>query len=95
MERIKADSKWLRAFYKHSLDDSDKTVEMINDVLKWRQDFDCNGKTKTKIYFQKNLIFKGLLIPGKLPVPEELFKKGALFKRNEDIRCNPLRRLIN
>lgn len=48
VERIKADSKWLRAFYKHSLDDSDKTVEMINDVLKWRQDFDCNSKFKKK-----------------------------------------------
>ncbi|CAF0743056.1 unnamed protein product [Brachionus calyciflorus] len=74
IDRIKADSNWLRAFYKHSLMNSDRTVDMVNDVLKWRKDFNCNE----------------LLTPGKLPVPEELFKKGALFKRNEDLQCNPL-----
>ncbi|RNA36023.1 Motile sperm domain-containing 2 [Brachionus plicatilis] len=78
VERIKANGSWIRAFYKHSLLDQDRAVEMIHDVLKWRKDFDCNG----------------LLTPGKLPVPEELFKKGAIFKRNEDIQCNPLLHFI-
>ena len=36
---------------------------------------------------------KELLTPGKLPFPEELFNKGALFMKNEDINCIPMREL--
>ncbi len=31
-----------------------------------------------------------LLIPGKLAVTEELFQKGLIFMRNDDINCIPM-----
>ena len=44
VERIKKDTCWVRAFYKHSQENSDKTVNMINEVLIWRKEFNANGK---------------------------------------------------
>ena len=29
-------------------------------------------------------------MPGKVPFPEELLKRGALFMKNEDINCIPM-----
>jgi hypothetical protein len=43
-------------------------------VLLWRKEFDANN----------------LVTPNKLPVSEELLKKGGIFMRNEDINCIPM-----
>ena len=74
LERIKRDSNWLRAFYKHAICDDAKTVTMVHDVLTWRKQFEAND----------------LLTPGKYPFPEEMLTKGYIFVRNEDINCQPL-----
>jgi hypothetical protein len=43
LERINKDTKWIRAFYKHSLENSERTVGMIDEVLTWRKKFNANG----------------------------------------------------
>lgn len=43
VDRIRNSTKWVRAFYKHSLDDHHKTVSMIDEVLIWRKKFNANG----------------------------------------------------
>ena len=43
IERIKNDNEWVKAFYKHSNENHDKTVAMIHEVLSWRQDFEANS----------------------------------------------------
>lgn len=78
IERIKNDNEWIKAFYKHSNENNDKTVAMIHEVLSWRQEFEANN----------------LLVPGKVPFPEELLKRGALFMKNEDINCIPMLHFI-
>ncbi len=34
--------------------------------------------------------FQDLIVSGKPPVSEDLFKKGAMFYKNEDINCIPM-----
>ena len=43
MDRIKKDTHWIRAFYKHSQENPTKTVNAINEVLLWRVEFDANS----------------------------------------------------
>ena len=43
LERINKDTKWIRAFYKHSLENNERTVNMIDEVLTWRKKFNANG----------------------------------------------------
>lgn len=43
LQRLKKDTAWLRAFYKHGFSNHDKTVSLIHDVLVWRKDFDANS----------------------------------------------------
>lgn len=51
---------------------------MIDEVLTWRNEFGTNN----------------LLVSGKAPVSEELFKKGGMFMKNEDINCIPMRKIF-
>ena len=76
LDRLKSDKNnaWMRAFAKHGFDNFDKTVAIMNDVLKWRKDFGANE----------------LLVPGKFPFGEELFTRGAMFKRNVDKQMHSL-----
>lgn len=74
LERIRRDNDWLKAFYKYSEQDETRTVNMLDEVLTWRNEFGAND----------------LLVSGKPPVAEEMFKKGGLFYRNEDINCTPM-----
>ena len=95
---FKIDTKWIKAFYKHSLGVNEKTVSMINEVLTWRKKFNANGLTTFIIYFYyvkkkfKKRKFKkfwlDLLKPG--VIPEELFQLGAMFYRNKDKHGFPL-----
>lgn len=78
LERLQKDNEWIKAFYRHSIEDIDKTLTLIDEVLVWRKALDINS----------------LLKPGKLPVDEELFKKGLVFVRNEDINCIPMMHFI-
>ncbi|CAF0941452.1 unnamed protein product, partial [Brachionus calyciflorus] len=68
IERIKKDTKWVKAFHKHSIGDIDKAVNMIDEVLIWRKEFGANE----------------LLTPGRLPFNEKFLEMGALFKRHKD-----------
>jgi len=43
LDRIEKDNKWIRAFYEHSFENKDKTVNMIDEVLLWRKKFNANG----------------------------------------------------
>jgi len=42
------------------------------------------------MFFFYYCLFLDLCIPGKLPVSEEILKKGGIFMRNEDINCIPM-----
>ena len=75
MERLRENNDWIAAFYKYAEEKPEKTVSMLDEVLAWRNEFGTNN----------------LLVSGKPPVPEELFKKGGMFMRNEDINCIPMR----
>jgi hypothetical protein len=43
LERITTGTDWIRAMYKHSQENNDRTVNTINEVLCWRKDFMANG----------------------------------------------------
>lgn len=43
VERIKKDTHWIRAFYKHNQENPVKTCNAIHDVLLWRKEFDANS----------------------------------------------------
>ncbi len=49
-----------------------------------------NELLKYNSYFK----YLDLCTPGKLPVSEEIFKKGGIFMRNEDINCIPMCKFI-
>jgi len=74
LERLRENNDWIAAFYKYAEEKPEKTVSMLDEVLAWRNEFGTNN----------------LLVSGKPPVPEELFKKGGMFMRNEDINCIPM-----
>ncbi|RNA36026.1 motile sperm domain-containing 2 [Brachionus plicatilis] len=68
VERIRQNTKWLLAFYKHAFANPDRAVDLIDEVLTWRKEFGAND----------------FLTPGKLPFSESILEIGALFKRNKD-----------
>ncbi|CAF0743075.1 unnamed protein product [Brachionus calyciflorus] len=74
IERIKKDTKWIKAFHKHSIDDQEKTVNMIDEVLTWRKQFGANE----------------LLTPGKLPFNQKFLEMGIFFKRHKDRNGLPI-----
>ena len=76
IQRLKSGTDWVKAFCKHGFNNMDKTVSLMNEVLKWRKEFGAND----------------LLLPGKYPFPEHLFQRGALFKRNTDKKSQALSR---
>jgi hypothetical protein len=43
VERVKKNTDWVRCFFKHGLGDSDKTVQVADDVLTWRNTFNANS----------------------------------------------------
>jgi len=78
LERLKKDNEWIKAFYRQSMEDNEKTLCLIDEVLAWRKFSDVNN----------------IIIPGRLPVSEELFQKGFIFMRNDDINCIPMMHFI-
>jgi hypothetical protein len=50
----------------------------MNDVLTWRKEFGANS----------------LVVPKKLAVSEEFFKKGGIFQRNHDKNGTPIIHII-
>lgn len=78
LERLKKDNDWIKAFYRHSMEEVDTAICLVDEVFTWRKNNDINS----------------LLTPGKLPVNEELFKKGLIFVKNEDINCIPMLHFI-
>lgn len=44
LERINKNNEWIKAFYKNGLDDHHKAVDLMDEVLTWRQKFGANGK---------------------------------------------------
>lgn len=71
LERLRKNNDWLKAFYKYAQENHERTVNMLDEVLIWRNEFGCND----------------LLVGDDFPVPEEMFKRGGMFVRNEDINC--------
>lgn len=71
IDRLQKDNEWIKAFYRHSMEDIETTISLMDEVLTWRMSQDINN----------------LILPGKLCVNEEMFKKGMIFVRNEDINC--------
>ncbi len=71
---MKSTNEWIKAFYRHANEDVENAISLVDEVLTWRKNSDINS----------------LLLPGKLPVSEELFKKGLIFVKNEDINCIPM-----
>lgn len=78
IERLEKDNEWVKAFYRHSMEEVDTTICLIDEVLTWRKNTEINN----------------LIIPGKLAVNEEMFKKGMIFVRNEDINCIPMMHFV-
>ena len=99
--RLRASNDWLKAFYKFSGETPERTLPMLDEVLTWRNEFGTNGKILPFLLFHLFLFQDFMSIMAKLnyidllksrepPVPEELFKKGAMFMKNEDINCVPI-----
>jgi hypothetical protein len=44
LDKLRRNNEWLKAFYKYSQEDHEKTIIMMNEVLTWRSEFGCNGK---------------------------------------------------
>lgn len=78
IDRLNKDNDWIKAFYRHSSEDVEAAIALVDEVFTWRKLTDTNS----------------LLVPGKLPVGEELFKKGLIFVKNEDINCIPMMHFI-
>lgn len=74
IDRLRKDNEWVKAFYQHSMEEVDTTICLMDEVLIWRE------KSETH----------SLLTPGKMPVSEDLFRKGLIYVRNEDINCIPM-----
>ena len=68
MERINKNNDWIKAFHKHSLGDHNKSVDLVNETLKWRKRFGAND----------------LLKPGKLPFDKAMLADANMFMRNKD-----------
>ena len=43
LERISSNTDWIRAMYKHSQENNEKTTNSIHEVLSWRQEFEANS----------------------------------------------------
>lgn len=43
VERIRRNATWVRAFYRHSLANNEKTISTIHEVLMWRKNIGING----------------------------------------------------
>jgi hypothetical protein len=78
LERLKNNNDWIKAFYRHSNEDVETAIALVDEVFTWRKNTDTNS----------------LILPGKLPVGEELFKKGLIFVKNEDINCIPMSKFL-
>ncbi len=78
LERLKTNNDWIKAFYRHSNEDVETAIALVDEVFTWRKNTDTNS----------------LILPGKLPVGEELFKKGLIFVKNEDINCIPMSKFL-
>lgn len=74
LERLRKDNLWVRAFFKHGLEDTHKTASVINESLTWRKQFGAND----------------LLASDKYPFDEKLLLKGQLFFRNKDKNGYPI-----
>lgn len=74
LERVRRNNEWVKAFYKYSQENHEKCVSMLDEVLTWRNEFGSND----------------LVVSEKPPVSEEMFKKGGIFYKNEDINCTPM-----
>ena len=78
LERVKKDSNWLRAFYKHSIANNEKTVAMAHDVLSWRKEFEANGNA-TCLKFSRWRLFI-------LNFPSRFYLKICSLQRNCRLR---------
>ena len=61
IQRLTRDNEWLKAFYKHSQQINDKTVDMLNEVLSWRKEFNANCKITLLMIFFLSMIFLSLV----------------------------------
>lgn len=43
LERVNKDNEWMKAFHKHGLEDHNKTVDVMDEILTWRKNFGANG----------------------------------------------------
>lgn len=44
LDRLRRDNQWIKAFYKYSQESQEKAVNMLDEVLAWRNEFGSNGK---------------------------------------------------
>jgi hypothetical protein len=40
---LNKDNEWIKAFYRQSMEENNKTLSLIDEVLTWRNDFGVNS----------------------------------------------------
>jgi hypothetical protein len=44
LDILNKNNDWVKAFFQHGVENEDKTVDLISEVLNWRKEFGCKGK---------------------------------------------------
>lgn len=48
LERVRKNTNWIRAFYKHAIGSADKAADLANEVLTWRKQNDANSNIRDR-----------------------------------------------
>jgi hypothetical protein len=43
IDRLQKDNEWIKAFYRHSMEEVDTTICLVDEVFTWRKNSDINS----------------------------------------------------
>lgn len=58
IECLQKDNEWMKAFYRHSMDDVEKTLLLMDEVLLWRKATETHSKIFYSCLSKKHKIMK-------------------------------------